>query len=77
MSIVAVEKYRDLGKLIELGGKYQDPAPNAEDYNLDDDPHGLNLDRYKQDKKEEHRKAATEHRSNASMLYLEDNMQQA
>jgi antirestriction protein len=68
VAVAAVEKYGDLGKLIELGGDYQDPAPNAEDYNLDDDPHGLNLDRYKQDMKE-HRKAAAEHRSNASKLY--------
>ena len=42
-SMAAMEKYGDLGRLIELGEYYEPDEVEIEDYELDDDPHGLNL----------------------------------
>jgi hypothetical protein len=68
LSTAAVEKYGALGKLIELGGAWKKPPPNPADYNLSEDPHGVNLDAYKQDCKE-YRKMLMKHSENEPKLY--------
>jgi hypothetical protein len=43
ISVAALEKYHDLGRMFDLG-EYFSPEPiDVEFYDLDDDPHGLNL----------------------------------
>jgi hypothetical protein len=67
-SAAAVEKYGALGKLIELGGAWKKPPPDPANYNLSDDPHGVNLDAYRQDNKE-NRKMIARHMENEPKLY--------
>jgi hypothetical protein len=70
LSTAAVEKYGALGKLIELGlgGAWKKPTPDPAKYNLSENPHGVNLDAYRQDCKD-YRKMLTRHSENEPKLY--------
>jgi hypothetical protein len=51
MILVSMEKYGDLARMIELGEYYMPPEYEIEDYDLEDDPFGLNLLELKEDRK--------------------------
>jgi hypothetical protein len=68
LSTAAVEKYGALRKLIELGGAWKKQPPDPAKYNLSEDPHGVNLDAYRQDCKD-YRKMLTKHSENEPKLY--------
>ncbi len=58
LSRAAIEKYGDLGRLVETGEYFEPPELNIEDYDLDNDPHGVNVVDYREDRKERRRKIA-------------------
>ena len=51
LAVAVLEKYHDLGRMIDLGEYYVPDAVDADLYDLDDDPHGLNLSEYKDARK--------------------------
>ena len=55
MAIAALEKYHDLGRMIDLGEYYVPEEVDVDLYDLDDDPHGLNLSEYKDARKSRNR----------------------
>lgn len=57
-SLAALEKYGDLGRLFDLSEYFSPPTIEIEDYDLDEDPHGLNLSEYKDARKERNRHIA-------------------
>ena len=56
LSRAAIEKYGDLGRLVETGQYFEPTEPNIEDYDLDNDPHGVNVADYREDMKDFRRK---------------------
>jgi hypothetical protein len=58
LSRAAIEKYGDLGRLVETGEYFDPPEPNIEDYDLDNDPYGVNVADYRADRKDHRRKIA-------------------
>ena len=58
MSKEAIEQFGDLGRMVETGEYYEPPEPDIEDYDLDNDPHGVNAADYREDRKEWRRKKA-------------------
>ena len=68
LSTAAIEKYGDLGRLVETGEYYEPPEPDISDFDLDNDPYGVNAADFK-DQKREYRKKMAEMESNKSKLY--------
>ena len=68
LSTAVIEKYGDLGRLVETGEYYEPPEPDISDFDLDNDPYGVNAADFK-DQKREYRKKMDEMESNKSKLY--------
>ena len=68
LSTAVIEKYGDLGRLVETGEYYEPPEPDIADFDLDNDPYGVNAADFK-DQKREYRKKMAEMESNKSKLY--------
>ena len=58
LSRAAIEKYGDLGRLVETGEHFEPPELNIEDYDLDNDPYGVKVADYREDRKDRRRKIA-------------------
>ena len=56
VTVACLETYKDLARMFDLGAYYVPPEIQVEDYDLDDDPHGVNISEYK-----DARKARTRH----------------
>ena len=52
----AIEKFGDLGRLIETAEYFKPPQPDIESYDLANDPHGVNVADYREARKERRRK---------------------
>ena len=51
LAVAVLEKYNDLGRMIDLGEYYVPEEVDVDQYDLDDDPHGLNIGEYKDARK--------------------------
>lgn len=52
----ALEMFKDLGRMFDLGEYYSPPEVEAEDYDLEDDPYGANVSDYKDARKNRNRR---------------------
>ena len=68
IAMAALEKFGDLGRMIELNAYWEPTAPNPADYDLDNDPHGLNLSDIREARKEYGRKVARMKGDRAAMF---------
>ena len=56
MSVAALEAYKDLGRLFDTNEYYEPPVVDESEYDLLEDPHGLNLSEYKDARKARNRR---------------------
>jgi len=56
ISVAALVTYKDLAKLFDLNEYFIPPPVDADEYDLEDDPHGLNLSEYKDARKARNRR---------------------
>jgi hypothetical protein len=69
LSNAALKEYGTLGKLIKQGEEFEFPQePNVDEYDLEDDPYGINKATYIEDLKE-YRKEASKMKENGPKLY--------
>eukprot|EP00590_Aulacoseira_subarctica_P002948 CAMPEP_0172417988 /NCGR_PEP_ID=MMETSP1064-20121228/4486_1 /TAXON_ID=202472 /ORGANISM="Aulacoseira subarctica , Strain CCAP 1002/5" /LENGTH=202 /DNA_ID=CAMNT_0013156619 /DNA_START=129 /DNA_END=734 /DNA_ORIENTATION=+ len=69
LSNAALKEYGALGKMIKQGEEYSEPQePDIDDYDLDDDPYGINKAKYIEDLKD-YRKEINELKKNSPKLY--------
>ena len=67
LSMAAMEKYGDLARLIDTGDYFVPEEVDADAFDLEDDPHGLNLSDFKDARKDRNRRIARLDRDKAGM----------
>ena len=67
LSVAALETYKDLGRMFDLGEYYVPPEVDLDLYDLDEDPHGLNLFDLKEARKARNQEIGRMKRERAGM----------